>query len=94
MNLTTAVYLLDHPDRSRFVTGCSIGSAANGFVGYETNSMQIITGTLPIFEESCLYLSNYYIIIRRSNLYGREGYLTWTFQLALMRSFCLNLWEL
>ncbi|MDU4524763.1 MAG: hypothetical protein E7J10_10600, partial [Streptococcus parasanguinis] len=27
-----------------------------------------------------LYLSNYYIIIRRfySNLYGREGYLTWT----------------
>ena len=45
--------------------------------------MQIITGTLGILIFVVvfgLYLSNYYIIIRRfySNLYGREGYLTWT----------------
>lgn len=49
----------------------------------ETNSMQITTGTLGILIFGGvigLYLSNYYIIIRRfySNLYGREGYLTWT----------------
>ena len=65
------------------ITGVIGGSATNGFVNMETNSMQIITGTLGILIFGGvigLYLSNYYIIIRRfySNLYGREGYLTWT----------------
>lgn len=65
------------------ITGVIGGSATNGFVDMETNSMQIITGTLGILIFGGvigLYLSNYYIIIRRfySNLYGREGYLTWT----------------
>ena len=65
------------------ITGVIGGSATNGFVNMETDSMQIITGTLGILIFGGvigLYLSNYYIIIRRfySNLYGREGYLTWT----------------
>ena len=65
------------------ITGVIGGSATNGFVDMETNSMQIITGTLGILIFGGvigLYLSNYYIIIRRfySNLYGREGYLSWT----------------
>ena len=65
------------------ITGVIGGSATNGFVNMETNSMQMITGTLGILIFGGvigLYLSNYYIIIRRfySNLYGREGYLTWT----------------
>lgn len=65
------------------ITGVIGGSATNGFVNMGTNSMQIITGTLGILIFGGvigLYLSNYYIIIRRfySNLYGREGYLTWT----------------
>lgn len=65
------------------ITGVIGGSATNGFVDMETNSMQIITGTLGILIFGGvigLYLSNYYIIIRRfySNLYEREGYLTWT----------------
>ena len=65
------------------ITGVIGGSATNGFVDMETSSMQIITGTLGILIFGGvigLYLSNYYIIIRRfySNLYGREGYLTWT----------------
>ena len=65
------------------ITGVIGGSATNGFVDMETNSMQIITGTLGILIFGGiigLYLSNYYIIIRRfyTNLYGREGYLTWT----------------
>ncbi len=48
----------------------------------ETNKGQIIPDSeILIFEDIGLYLSNYYIIIRRfySNLYGREGYLTWPF---------------
>lgn len=65
------------------ITGVIGGSATNGFVNMGTNSMQIITGTLGILIFGGvigLYLSNYYIIIRRfySNLYEREGYLTWT----------------
>lgn len=65
------------------ITGVIGGSATNGFMDMETNSMQITTGTLGILIFGGvigLYLSNYYIIIRRfySNLYGREGYLTWT----------------
>ena len=65
------------------ITGVIGGSATNGFVNMETNSMQMITGTLGILIFGGvigLYLSNYYIIIRRfySNLYGREGYLIWT----------------
>lgn len=65
------------------ITGIIGGSATNGFVDMETDSMRIVTGTLGILIFGGvigLYLSNYYIIIRRfySNLYGREGYLTWT----------------
>lgn len=65
------------------ITGVIGGSATNGFVDMETDSMRIVTGTLGILIFGGvigLYLSNYYIIIRRfySNLYGREGYLTWT----------------
>ena len=65
------------------ITGVIGGSATNGFVDMETNSMQIITGTLGILIFGGvigLYLSNYYIInlyfiIRCffSNLYGRLG---------------------
>lgn len=65
------------------ITGVIGGSATNGFVDMGTDSMRIVTGTLGILIFGGvigLYLSNYYIIIRRfySNLYGREGYLTWT----------------
>ena len=77
---------VDYFDRTRFVSDyrcyrwkCSKRVLSN----METNSMQMITGTLGILIFGGvigLYLSNYYIIIRRfySNLYGREGYLTWT----------------
>ncbi len=48
----------------------------------ETNSMQMIADFDSHFWRVIgLYLSNYYgLLIRRfySNLYGREGYLTWT----------------
>ena len=49
----------------------------------DLDTMQMVAGTIGILIFGGvigLYLSNYYIIIRRfySNLYGREGYLTWT----------------
>jgi len=65
------------------LTGIISGSSVPSFVNMEVDTMQMVTGTLGILIFGGvigLYLSNYYIIIRRfySNLYGREGYLTWT----------------
>ena len=65
------------------LTGIIGGSSVPSFVNMEVDTMRIVTGTLGILIFGGvigLYLSNYYIIIRRfyTNLYGREGYLTWT----------------
>lgn len=65
------------------LTGIISGSSVPSFVNMDVDTMRIVTGTLGILIFGGvigLYLSNYYIIIRRfySNLYGREGYLTWT----------------
>ncbi len=79
-------------DRTGFVSDYEFigGSATNGFVNMETNSMQMITGTLRSHfgESSVFYLSNYYIIIRRfySNI-RTWRLLDLTLQLAHMRSF-------
>ncbi|QWL82680.1 ABC transporter, ATP-binding protein [Streptococcus sp. ZB199] len=65
------------------ITGIIGGSSTTTFSSMEPDTMQMVAGTLGILIFGGvigLYLSNYYIIIRRfySNLYGREGYLTWT----------------
>ena len=65
------------------ITGIVGGSSTTTFSSMEPDTMQMVAGTLGILIFGGvigLYLSNYYIIIRRfySNLYGREGYLTWT----------------
>ena len=65
------------------ITGIIGGSSTTTFSSMEPDTMKMVAGTLGILIFGGiigLYLSNYYIIIRRfySNLYGREGYLTWT----------------
>lgn len=65
------------------LTGIIAGSSSTTIRSWEPDTMQIVAGTLGVLIFGGiigLYLSNYYIIIRRfySNLYGREGYLTWT----------------
>ena len=59
------------------------GSSSTTIRSWDLDTMQMVAGTIGILIFGGvigLYLSNYYIIIRRfySNLYGREGYLTWT----------------
>ena len=65
------------------LTGIIAGSSSTTIRSWDLDTMQIVAGTIGILIFGGvigLYLSNYYIIIRRfySNLYGREGYLTWT----------------
>ena len=65
------------------LTGIIAGSSSTTIRSWDLDTMQMVAGTLGILIFGGvigLYLSNYYIIIRRfySNLYGREGYLTWT----------------
>ena len=65
------------------VTGIIAGSSSTTIRSWDLDTMQMVAGTIGILIFGGvigLYLSNYYIIIRRfySNLYGREGYLTWT----------------
>ena len=65
------------------LTGIIAGSSSTTIRSWEPDTMQMVAGTLGVLIFGGvigLYLSNYYIIIRRfySNLYGREGYLTWT----------------
>lgn len=65
------------------LTGIIAGSSSTTIRNWDLDTMQIVAGTIGILIFGGvigLYLSNYYIIIRRfySNLYGREGYLTWT----------------
>ena len=65
------------------LTGIIAGSSSTTIRSWDLDTMQMVAGTIGILIFGGvigLYLSNYYIIIRRfySNLYGREGYLTWT----------------
>lgn len=65
------------------LTGIIAGSSSTTIRSWEPDTIQMVAGTLGVLIFGGiigLYLSNYYIIIRRfySNLYGREGYLTWT----------------
>ena len=59
------------------------GSGASSMNRFETDAREVAGGIFAlilVIGIVGLYLSNYYIIIRRfyTNLYGREGYLTWT----------------
>ena len=65
------------------LTGIIAGSSSTTIRSWDLDTMQMVAGTIGILIFGGvigLYLSNYYIIIRRfySNLYGREGYLSWT----------------
>ena len=65
------------------LTGIIAGSSSTTIRSWDLDTMQMVAGTIGILIFGGvigLYLSNYYIIIRRfySNIYGREGYLTWT----------------
>ena len=65
------------------LTGIIAGSSSTIIRSWEPDTTKMVAGTLGVLIFGGiigLYLSNYYIIIRRfySNLYGREGYLTWT----------------
>ena len=59
------------------------GNSSTDIANYGTNAREVVEGIFAlilVIGIVGLYLSNYYIIIRRfyTNLYGREGYLTWT----------------
>lgn len=59
------------------------GNSSTDIQNYGSNAREVVEGIFAlilVIGIVGLYLSNYYIIIRRfyTNLYGREGYLTWT----------------
>ena len=65
------------------LTGIIGASSVPSFLHMDVDTLRVVSGILGILIFGGvigLYLSNYYIIIRRfySNIYGREGYLTWT----------------